>query len=160
MLQAGTRGVLKKITFVIAILVAFLFSVDTIGIAKKLTNESSARMEIVKIANEYSQNANIEDESAQEIDEDLKEIMKDIRKQESIISINRPTFEDICKAEFWSYVLGCLITAIALSLGAPFWFDLLDKLVKMRGSGNQEKIEKEEQTKNKYQKETASTLKT
>jgi len=30
--------------------------------------------------------------------------------------------------------LGWLITAIALSLGAPFWFDLLNKLMKLRSS--------------------------
>jgi len=30
--------------------------------------------------------------------------------------------------------LGCVITAIALSMGAPFWFDLLNKLMKLRGS--------------------------
>jgi len=31
--------------------------------------------------------------------------------------------------------LGFLLTAIALSLGAPFWFDLLNKLASLRGSG-------------------------
>lgn len=31
--------------------------------------------------------------------------------------------------------VGWLITATALSLGAPFWFDLLSKLIKLRGSG-------------------------
>lgn len=31
--------------------------------------------------------------------------------------------------------LGLLITALMLSLGAPFWFDLLNKLVSIRGSG-------------------------
>jgi hypothetical protein len=31
-------------------------------------------------------------------------------------------------------LLGWLITALALSLGAPFWFDLLNKLMKVRGS--------------------------
>ena len=31
---------------------------------------------------------------------------------------------------FWGWV----ITALALSLGAPFWFDLLNKLMKLRGS--------------------------
>jgi len=30
---------------------------------------------------------------------------------------------------------GWLMTALAVSLGAPFWFDLLGKLVKVRGSG-------------------------
>lgn len=33
-------------------------------------------------------------------------------------------------SNFW----GCLITTIALSLGAPFWFDLLNKLVQLRSS--------------------------
>jgi hypothetical protein len=31
-------------------------------------------------------------------------------------------------------LLGWVITALALSLGAPFWFDLLNKLMKLRGS--------------------------
>ncbi len=30
---------------------------------------------------------------------------------------------------------GWLITALAISLGAPFWFDLLNKLMKVRGAG-------------------------
>ncbi|WP_276482656.1 hypothetical protein [Paraflavitalea pollutisoli] len=32
---------------------------------------------------------------------------------------------------------GWLITALAVSLGAPFWFDLLNKFVKLRGTGPQ-----------------------
>ncbi len=35
-----------------------------------------------------------------------------------------------------SKLLGFLLTAIAVSLGAPFWFDLLRKLVNVRSSGN------------------------
>lgn len=31
--------------------------------------------------------------------------------------------------------IGFLLTAIAMSMGAPFWFDLLNKLVNLRGSG-------------------------
>jgi hypothetical protein len=32
-------------------------------------------------------------------------------------------------------ILGWLITAFAVSLGAPFWFDLLNKFVNIRASG-------------------------
>lgn len=42
----------------------------------------------------------------------------------------------LCK-DFWSWVFkifGILLTAIALSLGAPFWFDLLNKFVNLRGN--------------------------
>jgi len=35
---------------------------------------------------------------------------------------------------FWRHFPGFLITAIAISLGAPFWFDLLNKLMKLRTS--------------------------
>ena len=35
----------------------------------------------------------------------------------------------------WKKLLGFLITAMAISLGAPFWFDLLNKFVNLRASG-------------------------
>jgi hypothetical protein len=35
----------------------------------------------------------------------------------------------------WTSVLGWLITALAASLGAPFWFDALGKLVNLRAAG-------------------------
>ena len=39
---------------------------------------------------------------------------------------------------FWLWVqtvFGIVLTALAASLGAPFWFDLLNKFIKLRGSG-------------------------
>jgi len=42
------------------------------------------------------------------------------------------------RLNFWDYIsenlIGYLLTAFAISLGAPFWFDLLNKLVKLRSS--------------------------
>lgn len=43
-------------------------------------------------------------------------------------------FFNLLCAHFW----GFLITAIAISLGAPFWFDLLNKMMKLRTSAKQE----------------------
>ena len=34
-----------------------------------------------------------------------------------------------------AHVLGWLFTAVAVSLGAPFWFDLLSRVAKLRGTG-------------------------
>ena len=46
------------------------------------------------------------------------------------------------KSGTWDYIkcflirlLGWLVTALALGLGAPFWFDILKKVVNLRGSG-------------------------
>ena len=36
---------------------------------------------------------------------------------------------------WFSHVLGWLFTAAAVSLGAPFWFDLLSQVAKLRGTG-------------------------
>ncbi len=38
--------------------------------------------------------------------------------------------------ELVTKLLGFLLTALAVSLGAPFWFDLLRKMVNIRSSGN------------------------
>jgi len=32
-------------------------------------------------------------------------------------------------------LIGWLISGLAVALGAPFWFDLLNKLVNLRGTG-------------------------
>ena len=53
---------------------------------------------------------------------------------------------------FWSFIfslhfLGLLITALMLSLGAPFWFDLIKKLVALRGAGIKPEEKKTEDTK-------------
>jgi len=32
-------------------------------------------------------------------------------------------------------IVGCIVTAFALTLGAPFWFDLLGRLVNFRQTG-------------------------
>jgi len=39
------------------------------------------------------------------------------------------------KYEWFLKIMGWLITALAVSLGAPFWFDLLKKIMSIRNSG-------------------------
>jgi hypothetical protein len=38
--------------------------------------------------------------------------------------------------EVWLKIAGLLLTALALTLGAPFWFDLLNRVANLRSSGN------------------------
>ncbi|MBY5608729.1 hypothetical protein [Rhizobium leguminosarum] len=45
----------------------------------------------------------------------------------------------------------CFWTGLALSLGAPFWFDILQKFINFRGAGT-----KPETTKEKKEKEVES----
>lgn len=43
---------------------------------------------------------------------------------------------------FWKYLIGIIISGFSLSFGAPFWFDLLVKLVNVRRSGKVPSVEK------------------
>jgi hypothetical protein len=43
---------------------------------------------------------------------------------------------------FWYHGLGFLLTALAASLGAPFWFDLLNRFVALRSSGKKPEPQK------------------
>ena len=135
---------MQLITFIIGLLIAFSLNVDTIAIAKKLTRESDTRLEMVKLATDFAKEANADTATTARVNTEVKQIIEDIRDQESIISISTPSLDPRTSA-FWLYVLGCLITAIALSLGAPFWFDIMNKIVKLRGSGVQEKSDKKEE---------------
>jgi flavin-binding protein dodecin len=42
------------------------------------------------------------------------------------------------RGEIWSRIAGWLVTVLAVTLGAPFWFDALGKLSRLRGTGNRE----------------------
>ncbi|HWZ23526.1 MAG TPA: hypothetical protein VNW06_12775 [Cytophagaceae bacterium] len=49
--------------------------------------------------------------------------------KENSISLSTP------KASLMVKLIGWLITALAVMLGAPFWFDLMNKFISLRGSG-------------------------
>ncbi len=61
-------------------------------------------------------------------------LRSDIGKVNSVLGLGPGSFDcgpcDI-RCILWS-VVGWILTALAISLGAPFWFDLLNKLVKVR----------------------------
>ncbi len=70
----------------------------------------------------------------------------DIAKTNGIMGLGWQTskFKPLDWLAMGKSLLGWLITALAISLGAPFWFDLLNKLMKLRnsstGSDVQEKL--------------------
>ena len=144
---------LQFFTFLLGLLVAFSLNVDTISIARKLTAESNIRMEMVKLATDYVSQADSSDATSIIVKEEMKEVIADIKHQESILSMEWPPF-DLCDSAFWLYVLGCFITTIAISLGAPFWFDILNKVSKLRSAGTQENTDKMDANTFKSKKQT------
>jgi hypothetical protein len=61
-------------------------------------------------------------------------IKNDIRSVHHSLGLGWETFDGSSFLNIFYSLVGWMVTALALSLGAPFWFDLLNKLMKLRGS--------------------------
>jgi hypothetical protein len=127
---------IQLITFFVGFAIAGLFNVDTIKIVQKLSHDPKAREQYINMAQKFIEDKEIArkifaDTTTQKNYDTLRQTLSDLRKQalvsNQVLSIKRDDFG-------FNQFLGWLITAIALSLGAPFWFDLLNKLMKLRSS--------------------------
>jgi hypothetical protein len=61
------------------------------------------------------------------------------------VKINKQMFNNGFWPKLLLMSLGWFITALAVTIGAPFWFDLLQKLVRIRGTGSRPLTETEKQ---------------
>ncbi len=113
---------------VLSLLVAVGLNVNTIGIADRLAHDESIRATVVQQAAK----------SQPQPGASLKTAANDIQKLGLPIGWSKtngdPSRADF-KHHFWRTTGGWLITFIALSLGAPFWFDTLSKLSRLRNTG-------------------------
>lgn len=61
-------------------------------------------------------------------------IRNDINSVHHSLGLGWDTFDLSSFRTIFYSLIGWMVTALALSLGAPFWFDLLNRLMKLRGS--------------------------
>jgi len=105
---------------IIGFVVAFYVNLDIITITKKLADNEKLAKQMVIYANEIANpngNANIKDININDYDKNIEESLGIGEKLEEVSLHN---------------IIGYIIAALGISLGAPFWFDLLGKLVKLR----------------------------
>jgi hypothetical protein len=113
------------VVVVLAALVAIGLNVDTVKVATRLWNDEPTRAAVVAQASE---------KQPQEAAKALEEVDQ-LQLPVGWGSGNAP--DDV--GDVVSSVPGWLLTIAALTLGAPFWFDLLSRLARLRGSGVPEK---------------------
>ena len=124
----------KRRTAVYAVLITIAFNADSLTVANALWTDAALRDQIADSAASFVAEAEDVDDLA-----DLEVVQSELRP----FPIGWDTSgapPHVCDwyASWQGVVLkviGWLITALAVSLGAPFWFDLLKKLVALRGSG-------------------------
>ncbi|HWS71062.1 MAG TPA: hypothetical protein VN605_03065 [Thermoanaerobaculia bacterium] len=121
----------------LAALIAFSANVDTVRIANTLSQDRALRDALVAQAQTYAtQHPN----GLQSADAAPKAVAADIRAIRSLgIPLGWHAAKGAAPMDAGDYarkLIGLLLSTFAISLGAPFWFDMLNKIVTIRAAGD------------------------
>jgi hypothetical protein len=135
---------LKQILIFVGIAIAVIFNADTIEIYNKLSKNPETALEIANLATQYTERQSEVmplDTSGQrsfnELTAEVNELVSvEIKKLRNPLGLGWSNVD--LEMGYWGWmqkILGWLVTALAISLGAPFWFDMLKMLVNVRNAG-------------------------
>jgi hypothetical protein len=119
--------------------VAAIGNIDTIYIVDRLWNDPAARSAVVAQAQQTGAGAASVEELRQQVD-----TVGEIRALQLPVGWTTPaTGADTDPRAFpesidFLKVVGIVLSGLALSFGAPFWFDALGKISRLRGTGKPE----------------------
>ncbi|MEQ8581731.1 MAG: hypothetical protein RIC30_17705 [Marinoscillum sp.] len=153
----------QKIILGVSLVLAGVLNIDTFQLAEFLYENPQARESLVEASRQALQDsvyqkslARIPTDSGYDVAVEIARIKTQVNEidslQRSLIDLKLPIGWPVKKAvltslpsfsTFWDFVGawlkkigGWLITGFAVSLGAPFWFETLNKLVNLRGAGS------------------------
>jgi hypothetical protein len=118
------------IILILGLLITVSLNVDTIFIITNLTNSSALRATIVSAA----QGSANPQTGTNLTNTNLATLRNQIDQIQPVIGWSTSALPK----DIWGWLLkiaGLLATTFAISLGAPFWFDLLNKFITFRSSG-------------------------
>jgi hypothetical protein len=123
---------------VIAVVVVLALNVDTVQMASHLWSDNSIRRAVVASASATPATAG-QSSDCRTPGACLEDVANSVGQLDSLdiplgwTGANSPDWGD------WTWypskLLGLVLTVAALSLGAPFWFDVLSKVARLRASG-------------------------
>lgn len=111
----------RWISLGIAVVFAVALNVNTVTVADALWSNPTLRTEYAALA---------ERQASQDLSALQSRRITELSTELETLPIGWPSSENIAVT-----ILGWLLTAMAVSLGAPFWFDMLGKLINLRSSG-------------------------
>jgi hypothetical protein len=136
----------QVIVLCLALVICFGINADTFGIANSLYTDPALRSAVVAAAEatvNESASHNLTMPNYAQISENMSAIDLHLGWDAKVGDRNKSP------NGFWGWltkVFGILITVFAVTMGAPFWFDLLGKLVNLRSSGKMPQKKEEETT--------------
>ena len=119
----------QKIILVIGTLIAVSMNIDSIAVVGELYKTDAARAAAVAAAGNAKENMSLADATSE-----LKKLKLPIGWEKWSWSFACPPNFNAWLQTFFFPWIGWFITAIAASLGAPFWFDMLNKVMVIRST--------------------------
>lgn len=113
--------------FLIGLALAIGLNIDTIQITRTLWSDSTVRAAVVAAAGSAAQSG--QSPSSQAVANEVQQLSA------SNLPLGWGAFSIHGSGQWFLKALGWLITALAVVLGAPFWFDLLSRFTNVRFSG-------------------------
>ena len=130
-LSGAYKRQLKWITMLIGLAVAVAFNADSLRVATTLWNDPERRALVVESATKVVQEGLPKGGQPGNTGEMLRPLPIGWNCATTPSAWKCATMEPPTTMQ----IAGWLLTAAALSLGAPFWFDLLSKFMNVRGAG-------------------------
>jgi hypothetical protein len=132
---------------VLGLAIATAFNVDVISIYSQLSSDPELALQIANQAQAFAGEQGIPDSfdnsgesilSGTEIRSIRQLVKEDIASLESPLGVGWQlvTPSEMKVTDWLVKIAGWLVTSFGIMLGAPFWFDLLRKLVNIRNTGD------------------------
>ncbi|MBS1616466.1 MAG: hypothetical protein JST06_10160 [Bacteroidetes bacterium] len=135
-------GALKKkyvrpLTFWIGLIVVVMLNVDTLQVASYLYDHKEETARFADRAQMTAQHIEIMSQDSNKV----RLITAAVDSMRATVPTNMPLGWTDAEQANWmltvrQHAIGWLATVMAIMLGAPFWFDLLNKIANLRGSGS------------------------
>lgn len=127
---------IQFVTILIAVLLTATTNADTVKITRTLWKSPTLRATLV----EKAKNRTESQQSAVEYNDKNNPLKPSIKPTKDELDTLQVVLgwsgENVCDWKSWPQrLLGWILTIVAVSLGAPFWFDLLGKFMNMRSAG-------------------------
>ena len=136
-------------TIVLATTITVLLNADSIKICRYLFDHKEKAKEFADKALSSLDSYNVRIESMKavrdtstpitiaKLDSSISYVKRDIENMRTAIPTDLPLGwkAEVSEPFEWSDVVGWLMTVFAICLGAPFWFDILNKIANLRGTG-------------------------
>ncbi len=118
-------------SIILAVAVTLVLNADTLSVAKTLWTNPAVRAAVVEQAKVEADKQSPQPDSLKNEKEELGDLVGWSPDWITIKKAGWPAVGGV----IWDHLLGWILTAIAVSLGAPFWFDTLNRFMNIRNAG-------------------------